>query len=292
MKENVFVIEGLEDFNLEHIFDCGQCFRWNKISKDNLESDNAENLKEKGSSLIYQGVAVGHSVVMEQEGKTLSITNCSKDDFENIWYKYLDLERDYGNIKSTLISDDNKENSMKKACEYGYGIRLLHQDLWETIVSFIISQNNNIPRIKGCIERLCALKGEEIAEGVYDFPTVEVLAKSTEEELAPIRLGYRSGYIIKSAQQVMEKGFPKTLEELLELHGVGPKVANCISLFGLREYNSFPIDVWVKRVMAELYGFEEKDLKGMKNYAEKHFGKLGGFAQQYLFYYMRSTGNK
>lgn len=279
MREKTYKVENLKDFNLKHIFECGQCFRWNRVESEDPEA------------ISYKGISQGKYVTMTQVGNSLIIDPCTKKDFDELWYKYLDLDRNYGNIKKMLLEKDNKENSMKKVINFGYGIRLLQQDLWETIVSFIISQNNNIPRIKGCIERLCQLKGDEISLGVYDFPKIETLANSTEEELAKVRLGYRSGYLIKTARQIMEKGFPKNQEELLDLHGVGPKVANCISLFGLRKYDSFPIDVWVKRVMSEIYGIDEKNVKEMKAYAEKHFGDLGGFAQQYLFYYMRSIGS-
>lgn len=269
---NSYEVENLRDFNLQHIFECGQCFRWNKISDSKFE-----------------GVALGKSVSMETfetgTGKvTLRITPCTKEDFENIWYNYLDLGRDYGEIKEKLSENDE---ILMKAAEYGCGIRILNQDLWETIISFIISQNNNIPRIKGCIEKFCELFGEKVSEGKFAFPGIEDIAGLKTEDLEEVRLGYRAKYITATAKYIAERGLPQNEDELLNLMGVGPKVANCITLFGMAKYNSFPIDVWVKRVMNELYGIPLSDVKEMKKYAEKNFGNLGGFAQQYLFYYMR-----
>ena len=195
-------------------------------------------------------------------------------------------DRDYTAIKTRLSEGDD---IMKKACEYGYGIRILKQDLWETIVSFIISQNNNIPRIKGCIERLCDNFGEPIGNETvrHDIPRPEVMAALSVEDLAPVRLGYRAKYLIETAKTVCEEGLPGDFDELSALCGVGPKVASCIALFGMQDYASFPIDVWVMKVMHELYGLPEGNKKAMAEFAAEHFGELGGFAQQYLFYYMR-----
>lgn len=289
-----YIYEGVKDFNLDHIFDCGQCFRWSR--------------QEDGS---YTGIAMGKAVnvslkeVPAGEGPSrldLVIDNCSKEDFEKIWRSYLDLDRDYGAIKATLAESDQV---MAKAIEGGSGIRILKQELWETMVSFIISQNNNIPRIKGCIENLARLFGEPAGEygGVeyFNVPSAEVMSGLTAEDLAPCRLGYRAPYLVETARQVMERGgveavaadleAASTPEEACEylrgFQGVGPKVASCIALFGLGRLEAFPIDVWVRRVMNRLYGIDEKDIKGMNAYAAEHFGVNGGIAQQYLFYYIR-----
>lgn len=268
-----FVLEGVKDFNLDHIFDCGQCFRWKK--------------EEDGS---YTGKAFGKEVNMDfvyDEGSdsegTLIINGASREDFDNIWKSYLDLDRDYSQIKEELAEDP----VMAKAIEKGRGIRILKQDLWETIVSFIISQNNNIPRIKGCIENLAKGFGED-----GNLPTPEKLASLTVEDLAPVRLGYRAKYLIETAKQVCENGLPKNMEELQQLCGVGPKVANCISLFGLSDMSSFPVDVWVKRVMNRMYGIPEGNKKEMENFARENFGDYGGIAQQYLFYYIRQIDDE
>ena len=277
-----YVIENVRDFHPEHIFECGQCFRWNR--------------QDDGS---YTGTAMGRIVNIRlcpegDEGEKacagkVIIKNASPEDYDKIWRQYLDLDRDYGMIKQRLSAGDEV---MENAVAAGRGIRILKQDLWETIVSFIISQNNNIPRIKGCIEKLSALAGERLedydGQSVYALPTVERLARLESDDLAPVRLGYRAPYLIKTARMVAEKGLPENYEEVSALCGVGPKVANCITLFGLHDLSSFPIDVWVRRVMNEMYGFEEKDVRGMAAFAAERFGELGGIAQQYLFYYIRS----
>ena len=298
-----FILENIRDFNLDHIFDCGQCFRWKK------EIDGS-----------YTGTAFGKVVNMDfeyEEGSDnrgrLIINGATKEDFDDIWKDYLDLDRDYGKIKHALAE---KDEIIAGAIEKGRGIRILKQDLWETIVSFIISQNNNIPRIKGCIEKLSKLlgtpaenciEGYDIAkkcakddesfgkeitsekEAFYNIPSAEVLASLTIEDLAEVRLGYRAKYLIESAKTVVENGLPTNYDELCNLTGVGPKVANCISLFGLGNMDSFPVDVWVKRVMNRLYGLEEKNVKAIMQFAEENFADLGGIAQQYLFYYIRET---
>lgn len=271
-QNNSYTIEGIKDFDPVHTFECGQCFRWEQ--------------QPDGS---YTGAAMGRIVNMRfdagQSGR-LTITPCTEEDFDDIWRPYLDLDRDYTAIKTRLSEGDD---IMKKACEYGYGIRILNQDLWETIVSFIISQNNNIPRIKGCIERLCDNFGEPIGNETirHDIPRPEVMAALSIEDLAPVRLGYRAKYLIETAKTVCENGLPGDFDELSALCGVGPKVASCIALFGMQDYASFPIDVWVMKVMHELYGLPEGNKKAMAEFAAEHFGELGGFAQQYLFYYMR-----
>ena len=332
-----FTAENIRDFDLDHIFQCGQCFRWERQpdgTYDGVAKGRIVNVRYEldAGNTGTTAESVGATADASGDGRGMSngspsgkltITPCTKEEFENIWRPYFDLDRDYAEIKRTLSDGDSV---MAKASAYGYGIRLLKQDLWETIVSFIISQNNNIPRIKGCIERLCENFGEPISPGPasggteqtdiestsgyikganetsrttdqgqcdvtneirYDIPTPEKLASLTEEDLAPVRLGYRAKYIIETAKTVCEKGLPSDFDELSALCGVGPKVANCISLFGMQDYASFPIDVWVMKVMHELYGIAEKDKKQMAEFAREKFGDLGGFAQQYLFYYMR-----
>ncbi|MGN0722227.1 MAG: DNA glycosylase [Anaerovoracaceae bacterium] len=321
-----YIYEGVKDFNLDHIFDCGQCFRWTRQEDGSYtgiamgkpvnvslkesaggdpagEADRAGRAGGAGAGADNAGGRPGPDGDGSGEPRlNLVIDNCSKEDFETIWKGYLDLDRDYGKIKETLSASDEV---MAKAISGGEGIRILRQELWETIVSFIISQNNNIPRIKGCIEKLAQLFGEPAGEygGVkfYNVPSPEVMAELTAEDLAPVRLGYRAPYLVETARQVMERGgmdavaaeleAARTPEEACEylrgFQGVGPKVASCIALFGLGRLEAFPIDVWVRRVMNRLYGIDEKDIKGMNAYAAEHFGANGGIAQQYLFYYIR-----
>ena len=280
----MYTKDGIKDFNLDHIFDCGQCFRWER--------------QEDGS---YTGTAMGKIVNMrfEPEGR-LTVDNCTEEEFTQIWTPYLDLERDYAQIKCSLQGEE-----IKKAMEYGYGIRILKQDFWEALLSFIISQNNNIPRIKGCIEALARCCGEKIGtyEGkdYYALPEPEILADMTTDDLAECRLGYRAPYLIETARQVLEHGgkqeaerelkrcesFEEAVSALCEFQGVGPKVASCVALFGLGFLDAFPIDVWMRRVMHRLYGMDEKDVRGMGDFAKKNFAPYGGIAQQYLFYYIR-----
>ena len=282
-------IEGVKDFHPDHIFDCGQCFRW-----------------ERNDDGSYSGIAFGKMARMEydNDGAILRIHGASEEDFENIWKHYLDLDRDYGEIKKVLA---DRDPVIAGAIEYGSGIRILNQEKWETLISFIISQNNNIPRIKKCInslaETLGSCAGEFEGKEYYSLPTPEVLAEASLEDLAPCRLGYRAKYLIETAKQVRDKGIAslerlgtdevtskETFEELKTYCGVGPKVANCIALFAMGKFDSFPIDVWVKKVMNRLYGIDENDMKAMARFAEENFGVYGGIAQQYLFYYI--THNK
>lgn len=293
--------ENIKDFNLDHIFDCGQCFRWNK--------------QQDGS---YTGIAFGKPVNINFkpyieagfEGR-LSIDNINEAEFNEHWKTYLDLDKDYGHIKSALAK---KDLVLAEAIQSGQGIRILKQEPWETLISFIISQNNNIPRIKKCIEGLCQMFGLPAGSfqerDYFAFPEASVLAQLTENDLAPIKLGYRAKYIIETAKKIVtdnsDSGNKECVdvklttladlrradivtgyEYLTSLCGVGPKVANCILLFGMEKYNSFPIDVWVRRVMHRLYHMDESDMKSMTNYASENFGEYGGIAQQYLFYHIR-----
>lgn len=307
---NKIVFKDIKDFNPDHIFQCGQCFRWEPVDRTDI-NDLAERSCTGGQEQLntgffsnkkqqYLGIAGKYLALIEYESdhKTLTITGNGDRAF---WRNYLDLDRDYGEIKARLI---NQDSTIAEAIDFGSGIRILNQDLWETIISFIISQNNHIPRIKGCINNLAIHFGDEIGGTdfvgkiidrdfhAFSLPSPEVMANLSVEDLAPIRLGYRAKYLIESAKQVCEKGLPDRYEELLRLTGVGPKVANCIALFGLGERQSFPIDVWVKRVMHHVYGLPEEDIKGIAEFAENKFGDLGGYAQQYLFYYMRELDRK
>ncbi len=289
MKQE-YIYEDVKDFDTEHIFECGQCFRWRRQedgSYDGIVRDRVVNIRVKDTA----------------GRKDLILSPCSAEDFEQIWMPYFDLGRDYGMIKNKLAE---KDPVMEKAIQEGSGIRILRQDLWETIVSFIISQNNNIPRIKGCIEKLCEGFGEPIpspgsTQKIYTMPMPEVLAGLTAEELSVCRMGYRAPYLIQTARQVLKMGGIGILQEKLDqaadsaqvleilrtFQGVGPKVANCIALFGVGRLDTFPIDVWVRRVMHKLYGIDEKNTQKMEDFAKKHFGEWGGIAQQYLFYYIR-----
>lgn len=278
-KGKDLVVTGLRDFNLKHIFDCGQCFRWNE--------------QENGT---YLGVAMGRALKLTQEGDTVIFYQTTKKDFTDIWSRYFDLDTDYGKIKKTLSAD----GIMKKATKYGSGIRILKQSLFETVISFIISASNNIPRIKGIVERLCALYGEEIeymGKTYYSFPDIKTMSSLTKEDLSPIKAGFRDKYIIDAVDKFnsgeLNYEYLHTLstkdakKALMEVKGIGEKVANCILLFGLHRTESFPVDVWIKRIMEYCYFDSEQPIPIIADFAQEKFGNLGGYAQQYLFFYAR-----
>ena len=288
MKQQEYKIENIKSFELADIFDCGQCFRWNKQpdgSYTGIFGENVMNVQKSGDTVVFRGICDGNI----------------KEIVEN----YFDLNRDYEEIKNKLSQIDE---NVKKSIEYGKGIRILNQDLWEMIISFIISANNNIPRIKGIIERLAQKYGKEIewnGEKYYTFPTPEELKDVTVDDYRKLGLGFRDIRLYETVHMVLDKKVdlnemqqnPNTYEvreQLLSLSGVGPKVADCILLFStLKRFEVFPIDVWVRRVMNELYIKNEDETKVNKKDIEKlakeKFGNLAGIAQQYLFYWKREA---
>ena len=225
-------------------------------------------------------------------------------DIKEIVTNYFDLNRNYSEIKEKLSKIDENVNL---SIQYGEGIRILNQDLWETIISFIISANNNIPRIKGIIERLSQKYGKEIkwnGEKYYTFPTPEELKKAEVQHFRELGTGFRDIRLYETTRMVLENKVVlkdlynvdtlKAREELLTLSGVGPKVADCILLFSdLKRFDVFPIDVWVRRVMNELYIKNPDETKVNKKdiarIAKEKFGDLEGLAQQYLFYWKRDA---
>ncbi len=285
-------LKNLSDFDLEHIFDCGQCFRW----------DREEDGSYTGVVLFYfndcwNNVASNIKLVGNE-----AIIEATKEIPLEVWENYFDLNVDYAEIKCKLKAKDDK---IEEAINSGQGIRILNQDKWEILISFLISQNNNIPRIKGCIQALSKTFGEPLGKfhgkERYGFPLPETLAKLTVEDLGECKLGYRASYIIESSKQVVEMGLEEffCIEELDEaeafgkiksLKGVGPKVAHCILLFSYKKRKSFPIDVWMKKVMADIYGINKE--KEIEIYAREKFGCHGGIAQQYLFYHIRELENR
>ena len=289
MKEQKYEINLEENnipFELKDIFECGQCFRWNceeDGSYTGVFQNNIINVKKTNNKIIFEGICEG--------------------EIEEIVTKYFDLNRNYNEIKEKLSKIDNY---MKLSIQFGKGIRLLNQDLWETIISFIISANNNIPRIKGIIERLSKTYGKEIIwknKKYYTFPTAEELRNVSIEEYRKLGLGFRDERVYKTTQMILEKQIElkelqenqntnEVREKLLTLAGVGPKVADCILLFSdLKRLEVFPIDVWVRRVVNDLYLKEKDENKISKtkieNLAKEKFGDIAGLAQQYLFYWRR-----
>ena len=289
MKEQQYILKNPVTFDLRDIFECGQCFRWNE--------------QEDGS---YTGIWKENVVNVIKEGRDYRFTGICKDgDFEKEITEYFDLNRNYEKIKEDLSKIDEY---MKNSIKYGKGIRILNQDLWETIISFIISANNNIPRIKGIIERLSKKYGNKIewkGKDYYTFPTPEQLKNVTVEEYRNLGLGFRDIRLYETTKMILQGDVnlkeleenPNTLEvrdKLLTLSGVGSKVADCILLFSnLKRFEVFPIDVWVRRVMNDLYIKNEDETKVNKKQIEKiakeKFGDLAGLAQQYLFYWRREA---
>ncbi|KXG75636.1 DNA-3-methyladenine glycosylase family protein [Thermotalea metallivorans] len=283
-EKNRIVWKGAVDFELTHIFECGQCFRWNR------EADGS-----------YIGVAKGRVLHIEKKGDCVIFHNTHREEFDHIWREYFDLDRDYGKIKETLCKNDP---IMAKAVEKGHGIRILKQDPWETLISFILSSNRAIPLIKKSIEALCEKYGQPLGEyrekKYYAFPEPEVLWKKSIEEIQACKTGYRAKYIAGAAAMVGEKQTDiyqlqyddreTARKELMKISGVGPKVADCILLFSMGKFDAFPVDVWVKRVMEYFYLPEETAPKDIQHFAQKRFESYAGFAQQYLFYYARNLG--
>ncbi len=287
MKEQIFILENYEAFEPRHIFECGQCFRW--------------NIQEDGS---YTGVFKGNVLNVKKENNKIIFKGICKDNIISVVNDYFDFDTNYKQIKEKLSKIDNY---LKQSIEFGSGIRILNQDLWETIISFIISANNNIPRIKGIIERISKKYGNEIIwnnEKYYTFPKPAQLSKASVEDLRGLGLGFRDKRVYDTTKIILngeisleelenEKDTNKLREKLLTLPGVGPKVADCIMLFGLKRFEVFPIDVWVRRVMNELYIKNEDETKVNKKEIEKlaiqKYDKLAGLAQQYLFYWKRET---
>ena len=265
-SENFIVIPDVRDLDLEQTLDCGQSFRWTK--------------QDDGS---FSGVAFGKYVNISLDGTDMVIKNAAPED-EKIWREYFDLELDYGKIRGDI---SKLHPVLEEAARYAPGIRILRQEPYEALCTFIISQNNNIKRIKGIVARLCESFGDEIDEGVYTFPNAERLAELTPDDLAPLRAGFRNRYIIDSAKKVasgeVDLELCKTADyeaaraELMKITGVGVKVADCTLLFGMHRVEAFPVDVWMKRAMEKLFpGMSAND-----------FGEYAGIAQQYIFHYSR-----
>lgn len=283
-KDNKVIIEGLSDFEPKHIFDCGQCFRWLR--------------QEDGS---YTGVVQGKVINVKKENDLIILDNTNKEDFENIWFDYFDLGRNYTEIKNKLKVMDEY---LDKATEFGEGIRILQQDGWEMLISFIISANNRIPMIQRAINNLSERYGKYIGEyngkKYYEFPTPEDLKNVSVEDIRSCQTGFRDKYIKSVVDYVNDNNedvlsyrklnTDECVKELVKFNGVGPKVADCIALFGMQKYDTFPVDVWVKRVMEEFYVEDNLSLPKIRKFALEKFADLSGFAQQYLFYYARELG--
>ncbi|MCR5558422.1 MAG: DNA-3-methyladenine glycosylase 2 family protein [Butyrivibrio sp.] len=269
-------IEIKDDFDLGKIADSGQCFRFNKCGDG------------------YSVVAGDKYVFVKEVGDDKYDFSCDEETFEGFWENYFDLETSYSGIRKLI--DKKKDIYLYSASEFGKGIRILRQDPWEMLISFIISQRKNIPAIKASIEKLCALSGKKIAtdpEGniIYSFPTPKELSKVSMDQLTACSLGYRDKYVHQAAMDVFsgacdldsykELSDEGLMEKLLALYGVGVKVANCEILFGYHRLNAFPKDVWINRVL---------ELRYPQGFLFDKYAPYNGVMQQYLFFYSRSEG--
>ena len=280
--EQQYILRDAKSFEPVHIFECGQCFRWNK--------------EEDGS---YTGVIKNSVINVKKLGKNVEFTGVC--DIKEICEEYFNLQTNYEAIKEKL---SNIDIYLKNSIEYGNGIRILKQDLWETLLSFIISANNNIPRIKTIIERIAKKYGNRIEyrnKIYYTFPTPEMLQNASIDNFRGLGLGFRDVRIYETVQRTLkgeidleklkqEENTEVLRKKLLEIPGVGPKVADCVMLFALNRFDVFPVDVWVKRVISELYfNKKEQTPNVIHEFAEKQYGNLAGLAQQYLFYWRREN---
>ena len=284
-EDKNLIIDEIKDFDIEDVLECGQCFHFNKIDE-----------KE------YVLSAYGRVLHVKQEGNTrITLFNTSMEDYENIWKSYFDLDTDYAIIKSHILSVDER---LLQAVEAKQGIRILRQEFFETLISFIISQNKQIPHIKQIVHTLSERYGNRVVLDNnftgYTFPTVERLYEVSEEELRECKVGFRAPYIRNAVEKVYSGEITADIllgmtadearEKLMTIKGVGEKVANCVLLFGLGFTDAFPVDVWMKRIMEYMYFNQDTKKEVIECFAYEKFGKYAGYAQQYLFHYGRENG--
>lgn len=262
------VLVSKPELDLAQTLDCGQCFRFYE--------------QPDGS---WHGVARDKPLTLRKTGRGVLFETISRAEFDSFWRRYFDFDRDYDAIRESYRANETLYHC---AC-FSPGMRVLRQDAWEALISFIISQNNNVKRIKGIVDRLCRYFGEPIgnADGDYAFPSPAVLANRREEELAPLRAGWRAAYILDAARRVAggeidlntvaAMSIGEARKALQIIHGVGPKVAECVLLYGMGRLEAFPLDVWMKRAMKQLF----------PDCTPESFGDCAGIAQQYIFHYCR-----
>ena len=261
-------------------FDCGQCFRFERSDKSRHESE-------------WEGVAFGRQVSFAKDGDRLYVYNSTEEEFEGIWRRYLDLDTDYIAIDKDILSR-SESDALKNAVSFGHGIRILRQEPWETVCSFIISQNNNIPRIKKIVRALCERAGDRIdGSDEFSFPPPTSVSRLGVDGLFELKTGFRAKYIYDAASRVacgeisldgiMDMPSALGADELCKIKGVGPKVAACALLFGFGKYDAFPVDVWIKKAIEKYFPGE---------FDPSRLGPYAGVAQQYLFYYERYLGGE
>ena len=274
ISKDKITINNTQDFNIAHILECGQIFRYTKLSDRYVVYSNQYKAEILETNTGYE-----------------IITN-NVDYFVN----FFDLSTDYAQIKQQL----KKEEKISQAIDYCYGIRILNQDPLESIIGFIISANNNIPRIKKSLNELCERYGSNMGD-YYAFPTIEQLSKITKEQFEELGTGYRASQLVKAVEQLKTFDFDKlrtldtdkAIEELLKISGVGPKVADCILLFGYHNMQVFPVDTWIEKMYNAYFSDTVvTDRKLIRKLLTTKFGELSGYAQQYLFYFKRYEDGK
>lgn len=264
---NLHIETEMSSLNIYDTLDCGQCFRF----------------KQEGN--LISGIAFQQKLVAEQTEQEIILYDTTLEQYQSIWSSFFDMDTDYQAIKSSLLFDE----TISKAIDFAGGIRILKQDSFETLCSFIISQNNNIPRIKGTVERFCERFGERLSDGSYTFPQADSLKGLKKQDLEGLSLGYRDDYIVDCVERVNESLIDLQLVRstdienaralLREIKGIGPKVCECVLLFGFHRLEAFPIDTWIKKVLATFY----------KDGFPKEAMPIAGVAQQYLFHYIRKN---
>lgn len=264
------LISDVQYFSLRDTLDCGQAFRWSEQAG------------------VWSGVALGRSLTLSEVDGGILLHGITADEYNGVWHDYFDMGRDYAAVIEAVSGDER----LREIAAFAGGIRILKQDCWEAICSFIISANNNIPRIKGIISRLCEQFGDRLEGGQYTFPSAERLAHLTVEDLAPLRSGFRAKYILDAARKfaagLVDESFLRTAplgearEMLMQINGIGPKVADCVLLFGAGRVESFPVDVWIRRAMKVLFDGSLPECAA----------PYAGIVQQYIFHYARMTGLK
>ena len=286
--KNVVMLENVDHFSVDQILESGQVFRFEKIS-ENSYLLNAKNKLIK--------------LTQKDDSSSVLIYNTALGELEEIWSGYFDMPTDYEKITQVL---SRKDEYIKEAVAFGKGIRILRQDPWEMLISFIVSQNKAIPHIKQCLKNISCEFGLPIAKWeendtlYYSFPTPEELSRATEEDLRACKVGFRAPYIKDACQKVLEGEVvlndlymlsgEEAREKLMKIKGVGPKIADCILLFAYGKSEVFPTDVWIKRVIEGIYfKGESQTLNKIQNFAKEYFGELAGYAQQYLFFYGREN---
>lgn len=269
-------------FNVKHTLECGQCFRWSSINENE-----------------YIGIIEDRAIKIKQEKDSVCVYSSKEEKLKEVVFNYFNLYEDYECIEDTISKTDN---NIKEALKHSSGIHILNQPLFETIISYIISANNNIKRISRSINKISEKFGQEIEydnKKYYLFPTVEQLAKATTDDLLECGVGFRARYIMHITRKINENiNILNELEKmnteeakkvLLGFMGIGPKVADCILLFALKRGEVFPIDVWIKRIMEKLYFNGDTDVKLISDYAKKNYGNYAGIIQQHLFYNVRES---